>query len=72
VALKAGVPIVPCRIDGTYDAWPRWDRGIKRHRVRIEFRKPFQLPQVNSRGEREQRVSEATAQIIAALQPSNW
>jgi 1-acyl-sn-glycerol-3-phosphate acyltransferase len=70
LALKAGVPIITARIDGTYDAWPRWDRRIKRRRVRIEFRKPFQLPQVNSRAQREQRVSEAAAQIEKALQPS--
>src|SRR5690625_4444670 len=23
--LKAGAPVVPCTIDGSFDAWPRWD-----------------------------------------------
>jgi 1-acyl-sn-glycerol-3-phosphate acyltransferase len=70
LALKACVPIITARIDGTYDAWPRWDRRIKRRRVRIEFRKPFQLPQVSSRAQREEHVTQAAEQIERALQPS--
>jgi 1-acyl-sn-glycerol-3-phosphate acyltransferase len=26
LALRSGVPIVPCSIYGTYDIWPRWEK----------------------------------------------
>jgi 1-acyl-sn-glycerol-3-phosphate acyltransferase len=67
LALKAGVPIVPCRISGAYDAWPRWDRKVRRHRIRIEFRNPFRLPQVDRRVNREPMVADAAEQIMAHL-----
>ncbi len=67
LALKAGVPIVPVRIDGAYEAWPRWDRKIKRHRIRIEFREPFRLPQLDTRAEREAVLMDAADRIMAAL-----
>lgn len=67
VALKAGVPIVPIRIDGSYEAWPRWDRKIKRHRISIEFREPLQLPRLDTRAEREAAVRDAADRIMAAL-----
>ena len=69
VALKAGVPIIPVRIDGAYDAWPRWDRKIKRHEVRIEFRPPLHLPRLETRTEREPRVADAADRIMDALRP---
>lgn len=69
VALKAGVPIVPVRIDGAYDAWPRWDRKIKRGRIRIEFRASFRLPQLDTRTEREAHLADAADQIMAAIRP---
>lgn len=69
LALKAGVPIVPVRIDGAYDAWPRWDRKIKRSRIRIEFRAPFRLPQLDRRAEREQQLASAAARLMAAIEP---
>src|SRR5687768_4865605 len=69
LGLKAGVPIIPCRIDGAYDAWPRWDRKIKRHRVHIEFREALQLPRLDSKAEREPYVETAANRIMAALQP---
>ena len=70
VALKAGVPIVPCRIDGAYDAWPRWDRRIKRHRITIEFREPLRLPKLDSKAEREAHLAAAADRIMSALAPT--
>ena len=70
LALKAGVPIIPVRVDGAYDAWPRWDRKVKRSRIRIEFREPFRLPHADSRIEREPLVAEAAEQLMAALHAS--
>jgi 1-acyl-sn-glycerol-3-phosphate acyltransferase len=71
LALKAGVPIIPVRIDGAYDAWPRWDRKIKRARIRIEFRKPIQLPKAEKKADREPLVSESAERLLEALQPSH-
>lgn len=70
LALKAGAPIVPVRVDGAYDAWPRWHRKIKRNRIRIEFREPISLPQLDSRGEREPHVARAAERIMSAIQPA--
>ena len=69
LALKAGVPIVPVRIDGAYDAWPRWDRKIKRSRIRIEFRAAVRLPQLDRRAEREHHLASAAARLMAAIEP---
>lgn len=69
LALKAGVPIIPCRVDGAYEAWPRWDRKIKRHRVRVEFRPPLHLPQLEGRAAREPHVEEAADRIMRAIGP---
>ena len=70
VALKAGVPVIPVRIDGAYDAWPRWDRRIKRHQVRIEFRKPLHLPKLDSRESREPQVADTADRIMESLRPN--
>ena len=67
LALKAGVPIIPCRVDGAYDAWPRWDRKIKRHRIQIEFREALRLPKLNTKAEREPQVQAAADRIMSAL-----
>jgi 1-acyl-sn-glycerol-3-phosphate acyltransferase len=67
LALKAGVPIVPCRVDGTYDAWPRWDRRIRRNRVRVEFREPFRLPKLDARAAREAHLAAATDRVMESL-----
>ena len=69
LALKAGVPIVPVRVDGAYDAWPRWHRKIKRARISIDFRAPFRLPQLDTRAEREPHVAAAADQIMRSIQP---
>jgi 1-acyl-sn-glycerol-3-phosphate acyltransferase len=69
LALKAGVPIIPVRIDGSYDAWPRWDRKIRRHKITIEFRRALHLPKLDSRAEREAQLAPAADQIMGALAP---
>src|SRR5690606_14120531 len=45
LALKAGVPILPCGISGAYEAWPRWARGPGRSDVTVRFGEPFRLPE---------------------------
>lgn len=67
LALKAGVPILPCAVDGAYDVWPRWDRRVRRGRIRVAFGEPFRLPQIDDRAEREAAVPDAAARIHAAI-----
>ena len=38
---RAGVPVIPVRIEGAYEAMPRWDKKVERGTVRIEFQKPL-------------------------------
>lgn len=41
---KAGVPVVPVYVDGTYRAWPKGATWIKPKKVRVYFGKPI-LPE---------------------------
>ncbi|HEX2167546.1 MAG TPA: lysophospholipid acyltransferase family protein [Longimicrobiales bacterium] len=67
LALKAGVPILPCALDGAYDAMPRWDSRPRRSRVKVAFGEPFMLPQIDDRASREAALPEASARIIGAI-----
>jgi 1-acyl-sn-glycerol-3-phosphate acyltransferase len=67
LALHAGVPIVPCTIAGSYEVWPRWDRHLRRGRIRIRFGQPFTLPHPRSRAERELLVDHAADRIMGTL-----
>ncbi len=42
--LRAGVPIVPVRIRGSFEVLPRWDDRLQRHRVTLTVGSPFRLP----------------------------
>ncbi|MDZ7372644.1 MAG: 1-acyl-sn-glycerol-3-phosphate acyltransferase [candidate division KSB1 bacterium] len=42
--IRAGVPIVPCRIEGSFAVLPRWDHKLRRHRVTLWVGHPFQIP----------------------------
>lgn len=67
LALKAGVPIVPCTIEGTYDLWPRWDRAIQRGPIQVTYGELIRLPQVDSRVERDDMVDDAAERIMSAI-----
>jgi len=67
LALKAGVPVIPCVITGSYDAWPRWDHRIRRHPVRITFGPPIPLPHLDRRADREAFLHEATERVVDTL-----
>lgn len=68
LALKAGVPVVPVRVDGAYEAWPRtrkWPRLSGK--VIVTFFPPIYPPEIGSPAEREQAVAnmmETLRQII--------
>jgi 1-acyl-sn-glycerol-3-phosphate acyltransferase len=67
LVLKAGVPVIPVRIDGSYAVWPRWDRRPKPGALRFAFGRPIQFPKLDDRRERNAAVLEARDRLVAAL-----
>lgn len=67
VILKAGVPVVPCGVAGSFDVWPRWTRRMRRGEVRIRFGEPLEFGRHDDRDEREARLDETLRTIRRAL-----
>ncbi len=65
--LKAGVPVVPCRLNGTFEVWPRWSRKPRRGRVSVRFGRPLHFGAHDTRAEREAVLDETTARLRQAL-----
>ncbi len=71
--LKAGVPVIPCGISGTYELWPRWGKmnwfkiGPGRPPVRIRFGSPIHFGKHDTRALREEALPEATRKVEEAL-----
>jgi 1-acyl-sn-glycerol-3-phosphate acyltransferase len=40
---RAGVPVVPAVIDGSFDAWPRGSKLWRRHKIRVQYGPPMEL-----------------------------
>ena len=68
VVLKAGVPVIPCGVSGSYDVWPRWSKRLRRAPVTIRFGEAFAFGPHDDRAERERAVPEATERIREALE----
>jgi len=68
-ALQTDIPVIPCRVDGAFDRWPRWSRWPQRGHVRITFGKPLDLPKVGTRGERERYLEDCLQRIREAITP---
>jgi 1-acyl-sn-glycerol-3-phosphate acyltransferase len=67
LALKAGVPVVPCGIAGSYEAWPRWAPRPQLLPIRITFGVPMRFAQLDRRADREAALADATTRIMSAL-----
>jgi 1-acyl-sn-glycerol-3-phosphate acyltransferase len=65
--LKAGVPVLPARIDGSYDVWPRWSRIPRRAGVRIHFGVPLYFGRHDRRRDREAALPDAIRRTREAL-----
>ncbi len=71
--LKAGVPVIPCGVVGSYDVWPRWSHSIRRRRVRLAFGQALRWPAIHDRGGRDARVDEVAGAIGRSLMElSSW
>ncbi len=66
--LKAGVPVVPCGIDGSFHIRPRWGSGLQRGPVTIRFGEPLCFLAQNVRTEREAALPDAIRKVEEALQ----
>jgi len=71
--LKAGVPVVPCGVVGSYDVWPRWSRTVRRRRVRLEFGEAIRWPAMDDRAQREAQLPDAMETLRTRLtELSDW
>jgi 1-acyl-sn-glycerol-3-phosphate acyltransferase len=72
--LKAGVPVIPCGMVGTYEVFPRWGHmnwlrvGVGRDPVTIRYGKPMHFGKHDDRASRERARPDATDRIETALQ----
>jgi 1-acyl-sn-glycerol-3-phosphate acyltransferase len=64
IVRKAGVPIVPVIIDGSFDAWPRRQKFPKPHRIKVLYGAP--LPIDGLKGEAIVRLIDETFHKMAA------
>jgi len=71
--LKAGVPVIPCGMVGTYEVFPRWGHmnwlkvGLGREPVIIRYGEPMQFGKHDDRASRERARPGATVRIENAL-----
>lgn len=70
IALKTGVPVIPCRVEGAFEAWPRWSSTPQRGNVKITFGAPLVLPKTGSRAEREAALEDSIQMIRDAIDPA--
>lgn len=65
--LKAGVPVIPCGISGSYDVWPRWDKRIRRGTIHIRFGSALHFPQLDDRRARDAIVPFVSDRLMSAI-----
>ena len=64
--LKAGVPVVPCGISGSYDVWPRWSSSPVRGPVAVRFGPALSWGRHDTRAAREQAFDRASGELREA------
>jgi 1-acyl-sn-glycerol-3-phosphate acyltransferase len=62
VVRKAGVPIVPCVVDGSFKAWPKGQKFPKPHRVSVMFGPPLQID-----GLKAQQITQLIDQTLRSM-----
>ena len=66
--LKAGVPVVPCGITGSFHVWPRWSRRPRRGQVTVRFGPPLEFGRHDDREAREAALPGAEQRLRDAWQ----
>ncbi len=70
LALKTGVPIVPVRIDGAHEAWPRGRKFPRLFgRITLTYYPPIEPIDIQAAGGREQAVALIMDQLRARISP---
>ena len=70
---KASVPVVPAYVDGSFQAFPKGAKRIRRGRVRVFYGKPIEPSEFAALGtdrDSYERIGELVMSRIAALKPS--
>ncbi len=68
VLLRAGVPLIPVGIDGTYRAWPRWaTKPFRGHTAHVRLGEPLELGAHTDRKAREAALPELERILRNAL-----
>ncbi len=65
--LKAGVPVVPCGISGSFEAKPRWSAVRHRARVTVRFGEAMEFGVHDTRAERERAFDGAARSVASRL-----
>lgn len=55
----SNIPILPVRLHGNFFAWPRWGKGMRSARVRVEFGEPVHIDPAWDLNRVEDRLREA-------------
>jgi len=65
VALRAGVPVIPVGVAGTFDLLPRWlKRPRSGGRVALRFGDPIHFGAIRDRAERERRLDDVERRLV--------
>ena len=70
---KAEVQVVPAYVDGSFQAFPKGAKRIKRGRIRVFYGKPIEPSEFAALGtdrDSYERIGELVMSRIAALKPS--
>jgi 1-acyl-sn-glycerol-3-phosphate acyltransferase len=70
---KAGVPVVPIYVEGTFDVFPRGAHRVKRGKVKIYYGAPIKFEEISSMGQGKEiykAVGELVMSRISALRPN--
>jgi 1-acyl-sn-glycerol-3-phosphate acyltransferase len=66
LVLRAGVPVIPTVITGSYEAWPRWSRRPAPAHVTVRFLPPLDIPCFRGRANRD-AAAETEKRIMEVL-----
>ncbi len=64
---KAGVPVVPAYISGTYTAYPKGARFIKPHHVQVVFGEPITPKEIEGLGEGREAYEKAASLVMQRI-----
>lgn len=70
VIRRAGVPVVPCVLDGSYDAWPKGRKVFRPHPIRVVYGPPMDLSKQKP-AEIVKTIDETFRRMLAGLRASD-